>query len=117
VVKGGRRRLYLDLPDNAVVVCVDEKSSVRTLKRTRPILPMRSASPDGRPGSYAPHQVTCRFTALEMASGQINDACYTGTATRSSCVPQESCRHLARVSNWTSSTTSTQPTNIPEGSA
>jgi transposase len=41
--------LYLHPPQNAVVVCVDEKSQCQALERTQPILPMRPASPSGRP--------------------------------------------------------------------
>jgi transposase len=68
--------LYLNPPDNAVVLCVDEKSQCQALERTQPILPMRSGIPERQAWDYARHGVTCLFAALEVATGQVTDACY-----------------------------------------
>jgi transposase len=68
--------LYLHPPDNAVVVCVDEKSQCQALERTQPILPMRSGIPERQTHDYARHGVTCLFAALEIATGTVTDACY-----------------------------------------
>ena len=68
--------LYLSPPDNAVVVCVDEKSQCQALERTQPILPMRSGIPERQTHDYARHGVTCLFAALNAATGQVVDACY-----------------------------------------
>jgi len=68
--------LYLNPPDNAVVVCVDEKSQCQALERTQPILPMRGGIPERQTWDYARHGVTCLFAALEVATGQVTDACY-----------------------------------------
>jgi transposase len=68
--------LYLNPPGNAVVVCVDEKSQCQALERTQPILPMRSGIPERQTWDYARHGVTCLFAALEVATGQVTDACY-----------------------------------------
>ena len=68
--------LYLQPPDNAVVVCVDEKSQCQALERTQPILPMRSGIPERQTHDYARHGVTCLFAALEVATGTVTDACY-----------------------------------------
>jgi transposase len=68
--------LYLNPPDNAVVVCVDEKSQCQALERTQPILPMRGGIPARQTWDYARHGVTCLFAALEVATGQVTDACY-----------------------------------------
>jgi transposase len=68
--------LYLNPPDNAVVVCVDEKSQCQALERTQPILPMRPGIPERQTHDYARHGVTCLFAALNTATGQVTDACY-----------------------------------------
>lgn len=68
--------LYLNPPENAVVVCVDEKSQCQALERSQPILPMRSGIPERQTHDYARHGVTCLFAALEVATGTVVDACY-----------------------------------------
>jgi transposase len=68
--------LYLDPPENAVVVCVDEKSQCQALERTQPILPMRPGIPERQSHDYARHGVTSLFAALNVATGQVTDACY-----------------------------------------
>ena len=68
--------LYLNPPDNAVVVCVDEKSQCQALERTQPILPIRPGIPERQTHDYARHGVTCLFATLNTATGQVTDACY-----------------------------------------
>jgi transposase len=68
--------LYLNPPDDAVVVCIDEKSQYQALERSQPILPMRPGIPGRQARDYARHGVTCLFAALEVATGQVTDACY-----------------------------------------
>ena len=68
--------LYLAPPDNAVVVCVDEKPQVQALERTRAVLPMRPGIPERRTHDYIRHGTTALFAALEVATGQVTDACY-----------------------------------------
>ncbi len=68
--------LYLHPPENAVVVCVDEKSQCQALERTQPILPMRQGIPERQTHDYARHGVTCLFAALNTATGEVTDACY-----------------------------------------
>jgi transposase len=68
--------LYLNPPQNAVVVCVDEKSQVQALERSQPILPMRPGIPERQTHDYARHGVTTLFAALNTATGQVTDACY-----------------------------------------
>ncbi len=67
--------LYLNPPDNAVVVCVDEKSQIQALDRTRPILPMRPGIPERQTHDYIRHGTTTLFAALEIATGKVVDAC------------------------------------------
>ncbi len=68
--------LYLNPPENAVVVCVDEKSQIQALDRTQPILPIRPGLPERATHDYIRHGVTTLFAALEVATGQVVDACY-----------------------------------------
>ena len=69
--------LYLAPPDNAVVVCVDEKSQIQALDRTAPPLPLKPGLPARRTHHYTRHGTTTLFAALETATGKITaDACY-----------------------------------------
>jgi transposase len=68
--------LYLRPPDNAVVLCVDEKSQVQALDRTAPILPLRPGLPEKATHDYIRHGTTTLFAALEVATGKVTDACY-----------------------------------------
>ena len=69
-----RRRVYLDPPERAVVLCVDEKSQVQALDRSQPVLPMMPGMPERRTHDYARHGVTSLFAALDMASGTVISA-------------------------------------------
>lgn len=66
--------LYLNPPENAVVVCVDEKS--QALDRTQPILPIRPGLPEKATHDYIRRDTTTLFAAFEVATGQVTDACY-----------------------------------------
>jgi transposase len=69
--------LYLNPPDRAVVVCIDEKSQIQALDRTAPILPIRPGLPEKASHDYVRHGTTTLFAALEVATGKITaDACY-----------------------------------------
>ena len=68
--------LYLHPPDKAVVLCVDEKSQIQALDRTAPILPLRPGLPESRTHDYVRHGTTTLFAALNVATGQVTDACY-----------------------------------------
>ncbi len=68
--------LYLNPPDKAVVVCVDEKTQVQALDRTAPILPIRPGLPEKATHDYERHGTTSLFAALEVATGKVTDACY-----------------------------------------
>ena len=68
--------LYLAPPENAVVVCVDEKTQIQALDRTRPVLPMRPGIPERQTHDYIRHGTTTLFAALEAATGTVTDACY-----------------------------------------
>jgi transposase len=69
--------LYLAPPENAVVVCVDEKSQIQALDRTAPPLPLKPGLAARRTHDYTRHGTTTLFAALETATGKITaDACY-----------------------------------------
>jgi len=68
--------LYLNPPDKAIVLCVDEKSQIQALDRTAPILPLRPGLPEKATHDYVRHGTTTLFAALEIATGKVTDACY-----------------------------------------
>jgi len=68
--------LYLNPPDKAVVLCVDEKPQAQALERAAPVLPMRPGMPEKRSHDYIRHGTTTLFAALEVATGKVTDACY-----------------------------------------
>lgn len=68
--------LYMDPPDRAMVLCVDEKSQVQALNRTQPILPLRPGVPARQTHDYERNGVTSLFAALDVATGKVTGACY-----------------------------------------
>jgi transposase len=68
--------LYLDPPEGALVLCVDEKTQIQALDRTQPILPIRPGLPEGRTHDYRRHGTTSLYAALEIASGQVLTECH-----------------------------------------
>jgi len=68
--------LYLDPPERALVLCVDEKSQIQALNRTQPALPMWPGLPVRMTHDYVRHGTTSLFAALEVASGKVHGRCY-----------------------------------------
>jgi transposase len=68
--------LYLNPPERAVVLSIDEKSQIQALDRTAPILPIRPGLPEKATHDYVRHGTTTLFAALEVATGKVTDACY-----------------------------------------
>ena len=68
--------LYLDPPDRALVLSVDEKSQIQALDRTAPILPMTFGSPERRTHDYRRHGTTSLFAALDVATGKVIGQCH-----------------------------------------
>jgi transposase len=68
--------LYLDPPEGALVLCVDEKTQIQALDRTQPILPIRLGLPEGRTHDYRRHGTTSLYAALEIATGQVTTECH-----------------------------------------
>jgi transposase len=67
--------LYLNPPDHAVVLCVDEKSQVQALNRTQPVLPMGLGYVEGVTHDYIRHGTTTLFAALDVATGEVLTQC------------------------------------------
>ena len=63
--------LYLNPPDRALVLCVDEKSQIQALDRTRPLLPLRPGQVERRTHDYVRHGTTSLFAALDARTGQV----------------------------------------------
>lgn len=63
--------LYLDPPESAVVLCVDEKSQVQALARSQPALPMMPGMPERRTHDYVRHGTTSLFAAFNTADGTV----------------------------------------------
>ena len=63
--------LYLDPPEKALVLCVDEKSQIQALDRTAPVLPMMPGLPERRTHDYVRHGITTLFAALDVATGEV----------------------------------------------
>jgi transposase len=63
--------LYLNPPDNAIVLCIDEKSQVQALERAQPILPLRPGIPERQTHDHIRHGVTNLYAALNVASGKV----------------------------------------------
>lgn len=67
--------LYLDPPQNAVVLCVDEKSQIQALERTQPMLPLGLGYVEGVTHDYRRHGTTTLFAALDTATGIVLTKC------------------------------------------
>src|SRR5438445_3874855 len=68
--------LYLNPPEKAVVLCVDEKSQIQALDRTAPLLPMRPGQAERRTHDYVRHGTTSLFAALDVATGRVIGECH-----------------------------------------
>jgi transposase len=67
--------LYMNPPDNAIILCVDEKSQIQALERTAPILPMLPHVPERQTVDYERHGTTTLFAALDMLTGNVIGEC------------------------------------------
>ena len=67
--------LYLNPPDRALVLCVDEKSQIQALDRTAPILPLRPGLPERQTHDYQRHGTTTLFAAFNILNGKVIGTC------------------------------------------
>jgi transposase len=69
--------LYLDPPERAVVLCVDEKSQIQALDRTAPILPMLPGTPERATHDYKRSGTSSLYAALDITTGQVIGALHS----------------------------------------
>lgn len=67
--------LYLNPPDCAVVLCVDEKTQIQALERIQPLLPLGLGYVEGVTHDYVRHGTTTLFAALDVANGEVITQC------------------------------------------
>jgi transposase len=67
--------LYMNPPDNAIVLCVDEKSEIQALERTAPLLPLGEHVPAAHSSDYYRYGTTTLFAALDMLTGNVVGDC------------------------------------------
>jgi transposase len=67
--------LYIDPPDRALVLCVDEKSQIQALDRTAPILPLRPGLAERQTHDYKRHGTTTLFAAFNILNGKVIGSC------------------------------------------
>ena len=68
--------LYMSPPENALVLCVDEKSQIQALQRSQPIMPLRSGTIERHTPEYFRHGTLSLFAALDVKKGQVLGNCY-----------------------------------------
>lgn len=68
--------LYLNPPDHALVLCVDEKSQIQALERTQRLLPVQMGQCERRTHDYRRHGIASLFAALDIATGTVIGKCY-----------------------------------------
>lgn len=68
--------VYLNPPDNAVVLCIDEKSQIQALDRTQPGLPLKKGRCGTMTHDYKRNGTTCLFAALDFLEGKVIGQCY-----------------------------------------
>jgi transposase len=69
--------LYLNPPENALILCVDEKTQIQALERSQPILPIIRRVPERQTVDYERHGTMTLFAALDVLSGKIIGECNT----------------------------------------
>ncbi len=68
--------LYLDPPEGALVLCIDEKTQIQALDRTQPTLPIKPGKAARMTHDYKRNGTTSLYAALEIATGEVTGACY-----------------------------------------
>ncbi len=95
--------LYMSPPENALVLCVDEKSQIQALDRTAPILPALPTTPARMTRDYVRHGTTSLFAAFDLASGSVIAQPYRRHRCGASSSVMASPRRLSRASTGRSS--------------
>ena len=106
--------LYLNPPENALVLCVDEKSQCQALERTQPMLPLGLGYVEGVTHDYVRHGTTTLFAALNVLNGTILQSASRAIGIKSSwrsCAPSTGPCRLSWM--CTASSTTMPATSIP----
>jgi hypothetical protein len=93
--------LYLNPPEKALVLCVDEKSQIQALDRTQASLPMKNGRAGTMTHDYKRNGTTTLFAALNTLDGKVIGQCLPRTATKSSsscCAPSTASSQATRTS-------------------
>ena len=69
--------LYLDPPERAMVLCVDEKTQIQALNRTQPVFPMLPGTPARASHDYVRHGTSSLYAALDLTTGKVIGALHT----------------------------------------
>src|SRR5215212_4753522 len=103
--------LYLDPPERALVLCVDEQSQIQALDRSAPTLPILPTTPARRSHDYVRHGTASLFAAWRWPQARSSPRCTAATATRNSCASSSRSTPACRP-GWscTWSVTTTPPT-------
>jgi transposase len=115
--------LYLNPPERAVVLCVDEKSQIQALDRTRPILPMLPGTPQRATHDYRRNGTSSLYAALDLATGKVigslhnrhraiefHNSCRRSTSRSPSTWTSTSCSTTARPTRPRRSAAGSRPT-------
>ena len=101
--------LYLNPPERAVVLCVDEKSQIQALDRTQPILPLLPGTPERATHDYKRHGTSSLYAALDLTTGKVSARCIAVTARSSSRSSSNSSTTRFRPSSTCTSCSTTAP--------
>jgi transposase len=93
--------LYLTPPENAIVLCCDEKSQIQALDRTAPMLPMQPGLPERRTHDYVRHGTTTLFAALNITTGKVTATCLPRRSRVSSSRSSAPTRQVSCTWSWT----------------
>ena len=85
--------LYMNPPDNVVVLCLDEKTQIQALERRQPLLPLDFGQPQRRTHTYHRHGTTNLFAAFDTSTGEVIGECFPRKR------PEEFRRFLRRSSH------------------
>jgi hypothetical protein len=86
--------LYMNPPDHALVLCVDEKSQIQALDRTQPLLPMRPGQIERRTHDYKRHGTTSLFAALDVKTGKVLGQLHPQLVRQTPALPRPLHTHL-----------------------
>ena len=109
--------LYLNPPDHAVVLCVDEKSQIQALERTQPVLPMGFGYVDGITHDYKRHGTTTCLPPSTSPTGRCWPSARRATAIRSSWRSSNASTQPCQLGSTSTSSSTTTPPTSTRGSA